>query len=123
VAGRELFFDPSWKAVGDSVWILALLDARLKMGLIRRAVASFVYSTDSLSMQSQAEAERRRLHDSAPFVARLLAPLTKCLFRFRRLAAGGYTIRPHRYMIYTPSNIHHRSEFHASLPTHRWPGT
>ena len=122
VVDRGLFFDPAWKAVGDSAWILALLDARLKMGLMRRPLASFVYSSESLSMQSRAKEERKRLHDSAPSVARVLSPVTTFLSRWRRLAAGGYTVAPHSYGIYTRHNPDQRSEFNVPSPTHRWPG-
>jgi hypothetical protein len=122
VVDRGLFFDPAWKAVGDSAWILALLDARLKMGLMRRPLASFVYSSESLSMQSRAKEERKRLHDSAPSVARVLSPVTTFLSRWRRLAAGGYTVAPHSYRIYTCDNPDQRREFDVTSPTHRWPG-
>lgn len=122
VVDRGLFFDPAWKAVGDSAWILALLDARLKMGLMRRPLASFVCSSESLSMQSRAKEERKRLQDSAPFVARVLSPVTTFLSRCRRLAAGGYTVAPHSYRIYTCDDPDQRTEFDVTSPTHRWPG-
>ena len=122
VVDRGLFFDPSWKAVGDSVWVLSLLDARLKMGLMHRPVACFIYSSESLSMQSRAKEERKRLHDSAPLVARVLSPVTTFLSRWRRLAAGGYTLAPHSYRIYTRDSLDQRREFDVTSPTHRWPG-
>jgi glycosyltransferase involved in cell wall biosynthesis len=118
---QNLFFDPAWRAIGDSVWILALLEAKLNMRLIGRPVASFSYSSESLSMQAQASAERELLRESAPVLARWLASVAIAFSRCRRLAAGGYRIAPHSYRIYTRNNPARRTEFHVPNPTHRWP--
>jgi glycosyltransferase involved in cell wall biosynthesis len=121
VVERGLAFDPSWRIVGDSVWIISLLQAHLKAGLLRQRLASFAYSRENLSQHQGATEERRRLRAMAPVSARLFAPLAIILSRFRRLLAGGYSLKPHSYKIFTRGNADRRREFQALKPTHRWP--
>jgi glycosyltransferase involved in cell wall biosynthesis len=118
---RGLLFDPAWRIIGDSVWILSLLQARLKAGMIRQRLASFAYSPENLSQHQAATEERRRLRAMAPVSARLFAPLAIILSRFRRLLAGGYSVKPHSYKIFTRGNANSRREFQVLIPTHRWP--
>jgi glycosyltransferase involved in cell wall biosynthesis len=121
VVEQGLVFNPSWRIVGDSVWILTLLQANLKVGLLRQRLASFAYSPENLSQHQAAAEERRRLRTMAPVSALLLAPLAIILSRFRRLLAGGYSVKPHCYKIFTRGNADRRREFQVLKPTHRWP--
>jgi len=118
---RGLVFDPTWRVVGDSIWILSLLKAGLRGKLLRQRVASFAYSPENLSQQQNATEERQRLRAMASDPMRLFAPFTIALSRFRRLLAGGYSIKLHSYRIFTRTTPDHRREFQVSKPTHRWP--
>jgi glycosyltransferase involved in cell wall biosynthesis len=121
VVERGLVFDPSWRVVGDSVWILSLLKASLRGKLLRQRIASFAYSPENLSQHQTATEERHRLRTMAPAPMRILAPFTVALFRFRRLLVGGYSLKPHNYKIFTRATPFQRREFQVSAPTHRWP--
>jgi hypothetical protein len=121
VVKKKILFDPQWKVVGDAVWILKLLDARIRMGCMQRPLASFTYSQENLSQQKRAQEERLRLRGSAPLPIRALAPLSVAFSRFRRMLAGGYSLVPHAYEIYTRKNVFTRTHFIVSRPSHRWP--
>lgn len=118
---RGLLFDPAWRIIGDSVWILSLLRANLKAGLLHQSLASFAYSLENLSQHQTATEERQRFRSLAPVSARLFAPIAVIQSRFHRLLAGGYSINPHNYKIFTQGNTDQRCEFQALRPTHRWP--
>ena len=121
VVDKQILFDPQWKIVGDAVWILKLLDARIRMGCITRPLASFAYSQDNLSHQKRAQEERLRLRNTAPLLSRMFSPLPVAYSRFRRLLAGGYLLAPHDYKIYTRNNTITRTRFDVVHPSHRWP--
>jgi glycosyltransferase involved in cell wall biosynthesis len=121
VVDRGLLFSPDWKVVGDSVWILSLLAAGLKMGLLRRRVASFIYSGENLSLDAKGTEERTRLRSKACAGARLCAPAIVALFRLRRMLRGGYSLAAQDYAIYTSDGGFKRTAFQVEHPTHRWP--
>jgi glycosyltransferase involved in cell wall biosynthesis len=121
VLDRGLLFSPDWKVVGDSVWILSLLDAGLSMGLLRRRVASFIYSGENLSLDAKGTEERNRLRSKACAGARAFASVIVALFRLRRMLGGGYSLAALGYTIYTSTSAHARLTFQVERPTHRWP--
>ena len=121
VVARGLVFDPAWRVVGDSIWILSVLRANLKGKLMRHRLAAFLYSRDNLSQQPNASEESRRLRALASLPMRLFAPLRVAYLRFQRLLLGGYSIKPHSYKIFTQDNPNCRRKFQVLKPTHRWP--
>jgi glycosyltransferase involved in cell wall biosynthesis len=121
VVERGFVFDPTWRIIGDSIWILSLLKAGLKGKLLRQRLASFAYSHENLSQQQTAIQERKRLHAMAPTQMRVFSPIAIARSRFRRILAGGYSIKPHRYKIFTRTTPDYRCEFQVLKPTHRWP--
>jgi glycosyltransferase involved in cell wall biosynthesis len=121
IVDQCLLFDREWKVIGDSVWILSLLQAGVNMKSIRRRLSSFVYSRDSLSAADLAVDERRRLRQKAGILGRSLAPIIVTTFRLKRAFSGGYRLIACPYSIYTGDDTSHRKEFTVSTPTHRWP--
>jgi glycosyltransferase involved in cell wall biosynthesis len=121
VVARGLLFDPAWRVVGDSIWVLSVLRANLKGKLMRHRLAAFAYSSENLSQQPKASEESQRLRDMTTLPMRLFAPLTLAYLRFQRLLLGGYSIKPHSYRIFTRNNPNCRWKFQVLKPTHRWP--
>lgn len=121
VVSKGVIFDPSWRIIGDSIWMLSVMRAKLKKKLIQKKIASFVYSTQNLSNQPQAFEESRRLRAMASRPMRLLSRLMLACVRFQRLLLGGYSIKPHSYKIFTRDNPICRCKFQVLKPTHRWP--
>jgi len=121
VVSKGVMFDPSWRIIGDSIWMLSVMSAKLKKNLMQKKIASFVYSNQSLSQQPQAFEESRRLRAMASWPMRLLSRLMLACVRFQRLLLGGYAIKPHSYKIFTRDNPICRCEFQVLKTTHRWP--
>ena len=120
VIERSLFFERQWKVVGDAVWILDLLDQRLKMRVMRQPLSVFTETGSNLSLQDKAGAERERLGELAPGWARAGRWLILIVYRLKRFFRGAYWIRPHRYCIYTVASLQEREGFVVEKPTYRW---
>ena len=120
VVDRGLFFKSEWKVVGDAVWILDLLDQRLKMRVLRQPLSVFTETGSNLSLQDKAEVERKRLGESVSGWARAGRRLILVVYRLKRFFGGAYWIRPHRYCIYTATSPHKREGFVVEKPTYRW---
>jgi glycosyltransferase involved in cell wall biosynthesis len=120
VVERGLFFERQWKVVGDAVWILDLLDQRLKMGVLRQPLSVFTETGSNLSLQDKAGAERKRLGERASEWARAGRWLILIMYRLKRFFGGAYWIRPHTYCIYTATSPQEREGFVVEKPTYRW---
>jgi len=120
VVARGLFFERQWKVVGDAVWILDLLDQRLKMGVLRQPLSVFTETGSNLSLQDKAGAERKRLGERASRWVRMGGWLILVVYRLKRFFGGAYWIRPHTYCIYTATSPQEREGFVVEKPTYRW---
>jgi hypothetical protein len=120
VVERGLFFERQWKVVGDAVWILDLLDQRLKMGVLRQPLSVFTETGSNLSLQDKAGAERKRLGERASRWVRMGGWLILVVYRLKRFFGGAYWIRPHTYCIYTATSPQEREGFVVEKPTYRW---
>jgi glycosyltransferase involved in cell wall biosynthesis len=117
---HQLFFDESWRVIGDAMWVTELLRRKIPMAVRRRFFSTFTETGDNLSAVPAALAEQRRLRESAPRWAQKLAPLWVLRFRLRRLFAGIYWPRPLDYAIYTTDSPGARRTFHVENPTFIW---
>jgi glycosyltransferase involved in cell wall biosynthesis len=120
VVDRGLFFKSEWKVVGDAVWILDLLDQRLKMGVLRQPLSVFTETGSNLSLQDKAGVERKRLGERASRWVRMGGWLILVVYRLKRFFGGAYWIQPHRYCIYTATSPQEREGFVVEKPTYRW---
>lgn len=120
ITGRGLFFDSSWRANGDSAWILDVLRSGVCIAVLRQFLTAFTDTGDNLIMQPHAIAEQVRLRETAPRWAQRIAPLWTMQHRLRRLFAGVYFPRKFRYAIYTADHPHQRQTFVVDNPTFYW---
>ncbi len=115
-----LFFDTSWKAVGDAVWVLRALERGLVMQAIGQLTSTFTDHGENLGGSEQSEIERIRLRDSAPVWQRQCIPLIAAHHRVRRWLGGVYHQEPFRYKIYTRLHPDLRQTFDVARPTTIW---
>jgi glycosyltransferase involved in cell wall biosynthesis len=115
-----VFFEPSLKDVGDCVWALEFIKKGARMGMLREFTSIFTETGANMSRQANATRERQALRQSAPALARWLAPAVVAHFRLRKLWHGLYKLQPHDYAIYTRESPDRRKPFHVANPAFRW---
>ncbi|HXI52374.1 MAG TPA: glycosyltransferase [Candidatus Saccharimonadales bacterium] len=117
-----LYFDPHWRVVGDAVWVLGLIDKKVRMATLRQVVSVFTDTGENLSLKPSALRERLEMIHSAPWWAQRLHSVIRLKYRLRKLAKGLYDQKPGTYAIYTHSSAGARVEFKIERPTARWTG-
>ncbi len=121
IVGGGHLLPKCWKAVGDAAWAANLLGAGIRFGSLKKPLATFTYTGDNLSHNELAAAERLKLADSAPKIARCVMPFLVVYYRVRKLIAGGYHFSPHSYKIFSQTSPNQRQLYLAEHPTHKWP--
>jgi glycosyltransferase involved in cell wall biosynthesis len=111
---RGFAFDPSWRTSGDGEWMVRMLRAGVKMGVLGTFTSVFVETGENLSRGALARSEALRLRQTAPAWARVAKPLIVLHHRFRRLFGGMYNTRPFTYEIYTKKSPGLRERFEAA---------
>jgi len=117
---RGFFFDERWKIVGDSDWVLRLLQAGVRTAVLWRFTSVFTRTGSNLSQHESAAGEMERFWSLAPRHVRALRPGILLHHRLRRLLGGIYFQRPFDFELYTASNPQSRVVKHVEKPTFRW---
>lgn len=117
---RKIYFDPSFRICGDADWVLRLLRAGVRMGVLPEFTSCFANTGQNLSLDSRAQTESQRIFASAPRAARLLRPAILLHHRARRFVGGVYRQPPFAYSIYTQASPAARVTFSVTKPTARW---
>lgn len=115
-----LFFDPKWRVAGDADWVVRLLDAKVRMGVLRRFTSSFTDTGDNLALSANAVKEKQLMVNSAPLLARKLERVLVLQHRLRRLLGGIYRQEPFEYAIYTKVSPDRRVLRRVANPTFVW---
>jgi glycosyltransferase involved in cell wall biosynthesis len=114
-------FDTSYRAGSDGEWMVRLLRAGVRMAALRQFTSVFTQTGANLGRQAEAEAERRRLRDTAPAWMRVLSPAFVLQHRLRRLLDGSYTQAPFSFSLYTLGSEERRVLREVPRPTYRCP--
>lgn len=117
---HSLFLDPDYRAVGDAVWTLKLLDAGVRMAVLPRLLSAFTETGENLGLGKRGFEEFTAFRRSAPGWVRLLAPVALLRHRLRRWLAGHYRARCYDYAIYTQDSPGARVTFHVASSRFRW---
>jgi glycosyltransferase involved in cell wall biosynthesis len=115
-----LFFDTKWRDVGDADWVLRLMAANVRMGILRRFTSAFTDTGANMNLSANAKREEILLHGSAPALAQRLKLLLVWQHRLRRLFGGIYRQEPFDYSIYTLASPDKRVNFHVEHPSFVW---
>ena len=118
---EDLFFDSQWKNVGgDASWVLAMLERRIRMAVVRQYLSAFTDAGTNLALTDDSFREYRRYVSLAPRWVRMLTPVWLAEHRARRLAAGLYRPAPFHYELYTKDAPTHRTRIDVATPTALW---
>lgn len=114
------FFDTSFRCAGDAEWMLRLMRAGLKMGVVGCNTSVFTHTGDNLSRSVRMKEETQRLARQSPALARRLRWFVLLHHWLRRLAGGVYFQSPFSYAIYTLGSPERRVERQVARPTFWW---
>ena len=117
---RQIFFDPRWRYVGDSDWVLRLIQQRVPMAVLRRFTSVFTHTGKNLSLEAKAQEEGRAFWATAPSLARGLRPAILAQHRLRRWRGGIYQQEPFAFSLFTNGSMEQRVVRQVDQPTYRW---
>ena len=117
---RQIFFDTRWRYVGDSDWVLRLIQQRVPMAVLRKFTSVFTHTGSNLSLEAKAQEEAKAFWATAPALARSLRPAILAQHRMRRWLGGIYRQEPFAFDLFTSSNPDQRVARQVDNPTYRW---
>jgi glycosyltransferase involved in cell wall biosynthesis len=117
---HALFFDTKWRAVGDADWVVRVLKAKIRTGVLRRFTSTFTDTGDNLCVTPGARKEEQLFFAAAPAWARRARLAFVWQHRLRRFLGGIYRQEPFDYSIYTPVSPDKRVIHHVANPTFIW---
>ncbi|HEX5220571.1 MAG TPA: glycosyltransferase family 2 protein [Verrucomicrobiae bacterium] len=117
---RQLWFNEVFRDAGDQDWALRVVRAGIRTAVLPEFLSVFTETGANMNLGANASRERRLFHATAPWWARLFAPLALAHHRVRRWRAGHYRSTPHDYAIYTRDSLQVRQRFQVTHPTFRW---
>jgi hypothetical protein len=115
------WLDPSWKSIGDAIWMYGMLKAGLRAAVCPQLMSIFTLTGANLSTDdpvSEQEKERWLAQPDAP--ARFLRPWSIASHRIRKLLAGAYCKRTFDYDIYTLDSPSRRVRFTVEGVSGTW---
>ncbi len=118
-----LYFDPSFRVLGDAELICRALEKRIRMKILPLYTSAFTITGHNLSDDARAVPERKRMAAEVSRFIRPLCPLVKVIHRLKRLLRGVYTEGPLDYEVYTLETPSKRTHFHVNHPNYRWKNT
>lgn len=119
IEGGHLF-NPEYRCAGDAEWMLRLMRAGVKFGVIGCNTSVFTHTGGNLSRTARMREEMRRLAAQAPAPARRLRRLVILHHWLRRLAGGVYFQSPFDFRIYTLASPQQRVLHQVNRPTFWW---
>jgi glycosyltransferase involved in cell wall biosynthesis len=120
VEKHQLYFDTSFRIIGDVEWAIRAIRAGIRFETLGDFTSSFTRTGENLSLDPRGREEGKRVRTTAPAWVQATARAWDVHHRIRRFAAGHYTCKPHDYWIYTSENPAQRKRFEVTNPTFRW---
>lgn len=116
----HLFFDPTWRNIGDVEWMLRAIKSGIRMAVWHENMAVFADTGSNLNMQDSAGDEYQRLRRSPPRWPHYLAGLWASHHRLRRAVNGFYKPKPLSFSLYTITSPHKRVTRVVKKPECLW---
>jgi len=83
VQDKRIFFDPSWRNIGDMVWYNDLFRAGVRFGVFNELVAVFADTGQNLNLTDEAVRERKRYADEHLFGFKKITRVISKFYSFR----------------------------------------
>jgi glycosyltransferase involved in cell wall biosynthesis len=115
-----LWFDPNWRDVSDTMWILSACKKRLKWALLPTFTSAFADTGENMNLKPNARRENVALLKMRPWWLKASASLVRMRYRARLLRSGMFRQPPFSYSIYTRESPAHRKTFQVDHPSGRW---
>ncbi len=121
---KGLRFDARWKDYGDIFFVMELIRAGCRFGVLPQFTSIFTDTGENMNLKANAQKERREKESMTPSAVRLFYPWLFFVYLFRQLMRGAFTPKPFDYSLFTSgaAEIPGRTRFRASAPTTFWPG-
>jgi glycosyltransferase involved in cell wall biosynthesis len=116
----QAWFDPNYKACGDTFWTIARLQSRIPSRNHDEFLAIFTEGKKNQGVGGGGLAEAQAIRESAPLWARIGAPLWKTIHRTRKIFAGGYRCKPIQYQLFLGEQKSGRTSFYVARPNPIW---
>ena len=117
---RGLFFDTSWRVVGDLHWVASLMRAGVPMAVSKEVTSAFADTGENMCITPAGAREAEKTSALVPRWVKMLKPFWVGHNHLRRLAAGHFHLKPTSYAIYTKSSQAHRVVVNVPCPTALW---
>lgn len=113
-------FDPGWKMIGDSAWVVRVREAGLRCAVLKEPLAVFVYTGQNLGSSPAFEEERARWREGVRGW-RWRRPWLQVDYMLKKVWAGAYRKRMVEFGPYTPSSWPQREPARRWVLDWRWP--
>jgi len=117
---NNLYFDPSWRNIGDAEWVLRVIASHVNMSVLPEYLSVFVDTGSNLNMQPSAKDESLRLKRCTPRWPHIFAFLWSAHHRLRRAFKGLYRPKPFSFSLYTLGNPDKRIVKNVDKPIFLW---
>lgn len=115
-----LRFDTSKKALGDSWWMLKILESKYNTACKHHFTTIVTATEENLSLSNIAHKESRELFDMVGVFARTQWVLQFIRYRIAKMSHGCYRQKKFSYSVYTKHNLHTRKTFIVTNPSPFW---
>lgn len=117
---RGILFDTRWRDLGDFHWVRALMQRRVRMGVLDAFTSAFADTGENMNLKPNALREKAETRAMAPFWATGFKPVWIAHHRLRRLRARHFSLQATSYSIYTLQSPEQRVRFEVPKPTAVW---
>ena len=122
IVKKGLLFPDGWRDLGDAVWAIELHRRAVRCCVGRRFFSTFTYTGENMNLQPNARAERVRLADSAPWVAKIFSMPIIWAHRILKWFSGAYQREDLSYEIWCGGSRNQRTRFDCNGLSWTWPG-
>lgn len=117
---RGLYFDTTWRDLGDFHWVLSLMKQRVPMAAANVFTSVFADTGENMNLKPNAIREKAATDAMIPGWVKNTKPLWILNHRLRRLTAGHFNLKPSSYKIYTKASPDQRVTIDVPKPTAVW---